>query len=236
MTGKAIDLLRRSERGFVLMVEGGRIDHGHHAGSAYLALHDAISFSQAVETALARIDLAETLVVVTADHSHVLTIAGYPQRGNPILGLAVSPDAQGNPGTQPDRDLTGLPYTTLGYANGPGYPGASDLQPEGVKRLPHRPTSARGVTAGRPDLSSVDTADAFFLQESTLPTASETHGGEDVAIYAGGPGAQLFHGVQEQSYVYHAIVAALGWDAPDAEKPGFWQRLFGASREAGAPR
>jgi len=40
---------------------------------------------------------------------------------------------------------------------------------------------------------------------------SETHGGEDVAIYAGGPGAQLFHGVQEQNYIFHAISAALGW-------------------------
>ncbi len=231
MTSKAIDLLRRSERGFVLMVEGGRIDHGHHAGSATLALHDTIAFSRAVEAALARVDLAETLVVVTADHSHVLTISGYPQRGNPILGLVVSPDAQGDPSTQSALDLTGKPYTTLGYANGPGYPGASDQQPEGAKRFPHRPTSARGVRAGRPDLRGVDTLDPTFLQESTLPLASETHGGEDVAIYAGGPGAQLFHGVQEQSYVYHAIVAALGWDAPaasdEAARPGFWQRLFG---------
>jgi alkaline phosphatase len=230
MTGKAIDLLRRNERGFVLMVEGGRIDHGHHAGSAYLALHDAVAFSQAVEAALARVDLADTLVVVTADHSHVLTIAGYPQRGNPILGLVVSPDGQGNPSAQPAHDLAGLPYTTLGYANGPGYPGASDQQPEGAKRFPHRPTSARGVTAGRPDLRGVDTADPAFLQESTLPKESETHGGEDVAIYAGGPGAQLFHGVQEQSYVYHAIVAALGWDAPGAPAQdatqSWWDRLW----------
>jgi alkaline phosphatase len=160
----------------------------------------------------------------------VLTIAGYPQRGNPILGLVVSPDEQGNPTTQPAHDLTGLPYTTLGYANGPGYPGASDQQPEGAKRFPHRPASARGVTAGRPDLSGVDTAAPSFLQESTLPKNSETHGGEDVAIYAGGPGAQLFHGVQEQSYVYHAIVAALGWDAPDAPAQDaterWWDRLW----------
>jgi alkaline phosphatase len=41
--------------------------------------------------------------------------------------------------------------------------------------------------------------------------AQETHAGEDVPIYAGGRRAALFHGVQEQSYVYHAMVEALGW-------------------------
>jgi alkaline phosphatase len=38
----------------------------------------------------------------------------------------------------------------------------------------------------------------------------EAHGGEDVALFAGGPGAQLFHGVQEQSYVFYVMRAALG--------------------------
>jgi len=242
MTVKAIEILRRNPRGFALMVEGGRIDHGHHAGSAYLALHEAVEFSAAVAAALARVDLADTLVVVTADHSHTLTISGYPQRGNPILGLVVPPDARGNPSSAPALDLSGLPYTTLGYATGPGYPGASDQQPEGAKRLPHKPTKVTGVRSGRPDLRNVDTQAPTFLQESAVPLASETHGGEDVAIYAGGPGAQLFHGVQEQSYIYHAIVAAFAWDASGtaarseaqpsedqrnaSARPSFWQRLF----------
>jgi alkaline phosphatase len=39
--------------------------------------------------------------------------------------------------------------------------------------------------------------------------AGETHGGEDVAIYAGGPGAQLFHGVQEQNVIFHVMLEAL---------------------------
>ena len=48
------------------------------------------------------------------------------------------------------------------------------------------------------------------VQEATVPARNETHGGEDVPIYAGGPSAALFHGVREQSYVYHALRAALG--------------------------
>jgi alkaline phosphatase len=38
-----------------------------------------------------------------------------------------------------------------------------------------------------------------------VPLDSETHGGEDVAIFAGGPWAHLFAGVVEQNYIYHVI-------------------------------
>lgn len=217
MTLRALDLLERRDRGFVLMVEGGRIDHGHHAGSASLALHETLAFSLAVQAVLGRVDLADTLVVVTADHSHTLTIGGYPTRGNPVLGLVRTNDARGEPEAQPMHDALGLPFTTLSYTNGPGYPGASDRQPEGPKRFPHQPSKASGVTRGRPDLGGVDTGDPRYLQESAVPLAGETHAGEDVPLYAGGPGSSLFHGVQEQSTVYHVLVAALGWDRQEAE-------------------
>ena len=69
----------------------------------------------------------------------------------------------------------------------------------------------RGIEQGRPDLHEVDTADPGYLQEATVPLLTETHAGEDVPVYAGGPGAALFHGVREQSYVYHALTRALGW-------------------------
>ena len=84
------------------------------------------------------------------------------------------------------------------------------------------PKTVERGTAVRPDLSEVDTTDPLYLQESTVPLVRETHSGEDVVIYAGGAGAALFHGVQEQSYVYHAIRGALGWDAQDgaAADPG----------------
>ena len=47
-----------------------------------------------------------------------------------------------------------------------------------------------------------------------LPVADdyETHGGEDVPVLANGPWAHLFTGVHEQSYFYHAITHAAGWD------------------------
>jgi hypothetical protein len=62
------------------MVEAGRIDHAHHEGNAFRALSDAEQFDQAIGAALQKVDLRDTLVIVTADHSHVFNIAGYPLR------------------------------------------------------------------------------------------------------------------------------------------------------------
>ncbi len=214
MTAKALDVLSRSPKGFFLMVEGGRIDHGHHAGNAQRALSETIEFANAVKVALEMTNPSDTLIVVTADHSHTLTISGYPRRGNPILGLVVGSNGEGAAGALPAKDLTGRPYTTLNYANGPGYPGKSDAQPEGAKHFPHRPTTIEGVKLGRPELTNAEVQDPGYLQEAPIALGAETHGGEDVPIYAGGPGAALFHGVQEQNFVYHALAAALGLSTP----------------------
>lgn len=183
MTGKALDILARDGRGYFLMVEGGRIDHAHHAGNAHRALEDTLAFDAAVAAALRRVGLDDTLVIVTADHSHAFAIAGYPRRNNPILGLVRDVDGQ----VALARD--GAPYTTLGYMNGPG-----------------------AVPAGspRPNLSNVDTAAPDFLQQALVPLRSETHAGEDVPIYAGGPMAHLFAGTVDQNYIYHVIDHATG--------------------------
>ncbi|WP_276607859.1 alkaline phosphatase, partial [Vogesella mureinivorans] len=122
----------------MLVVEGGRIDHAHHANNAYRALTDTIALSEAVAAARAATSLDDTLIVVTADHSHVLSFAGYSHRGNPILGKVT--DRTGSDDLALKRDMTGRVFTTLGYINGPGYAAASDLQPEGVKRQPHEPS------------------------------------------------------------------------------------------------
>lgn len=68
---------------------GGRIDQAHHDGRAKLALEEAFQFDLAIAAALNMTDPADTLIIVTADHSHTMTINGYPDRGNDILGMFV---------------------------------------------------------------------------------------------------------------------------------------------------
>lgn len=203
MTEKAIKILRKNRKGYYLMVEAGRVDHAHHAGNAYRALTDAVALSAAVKTAKQLTDDKDTLILVTADHSHVFTIAGYPSRGNPILGKTAVDGVEA-------KDSLGLPYTTLAYANGPGWTG-------GLQRKEFNPANEDTVSAPyagsklRPDLSAVDTANPNYMQEATVPMGSETHAGEDVAIYADGPGAYLVRGTLEQNAIYHIMAEALGW-------------------------
>ena len=184
LTAAAIARLGSDPQGYYLMVEGGRIDHAHHAGQAGYALEETVEFARAIQYAIDNTDPEETMILVTADHSHVFTIAGYPQRGNPILGHVVPPSPTDEPGGEPTLAADGKPYTTLGYANGPG-------AVAGDRSVPETHVGAR--------------------QQATIPLGSETHAGEDVALYAQGPGAQRVRGVIEQNLIYRIIRAAYGW-------------------------
>ena len=193
MTAKAIDILDNNEKGFFLSIESGRIDHAHHAGNAYNALNDAIELSKAVQVAVDATNDEDTLIIVTADHSHVFTIAGYPKRGNPILGKVVGIGAD-----EPSLASDGMPYTTLGYTNGLGYRDLGDETNADASYM-------EAAVTGRVDLTSVETQTPGFHQEALVPLSSETHAGEDVAVYAMGPGAQLVTGTNEQSLIFHIM-------------------------------
>lgn len=190
MTKKAIEVLEHQDKGkgYFLMIEAGRIDHAHHAGNAKRALLDTVELSNAVRQAIRMTGEKETLIVVTADHSHTFTVAGYPHRGNDILGLVHEVAAVDGEAAPLSKDSNGLPYTTLGYMNGPGHRGGL-----------------------RPDLTSIDTTDVNFLQEAAIPLGSETHAGEDVAVFARGPKAYLVRGSMEQNWVYHVMRQAFGY-------------------------
>lgn len=203
MTETAIKLLQAQsgDNGFFLMVEAGRIDHAHHAGNAYRALYDTRELSDAVQSAMALTNEQDTLIIVTADHSHSLTIGGYATRGNPILGAAVSNDDHGHASAQRSLADDNLPYTTLGYRDGLGF--AEEAGGDVRYTLP--------VNAGRADLSDVDTTHPDFHQEALVPLESEGHAGEDVGIWARGPWSHLFHSTHEQHYIYHVMRHAYGW-------------------------
>ena len=193
MTGKALDVLSRNDKGFFLMVEGGRIDHALHATNARRALQDTVAFDNAIQTALdkmAKLDpgLKNTLIVVTADHDHTLHLNGYAARtgkteaGKPgVLGL-VKNYVDGKAST----DVDGNPYTILGFGNGP-------------KRL---------ATRGPIDAATLESPD--YLQEDVVPLASETHGGGDVFLGAQGMGADTFSGVIDNTTVFTLIKKSIG--------------------------
>jgi len=110
MTEAAIKILSKNKNGFLLFVEAGLVDLANHANNAKQALDDAGELDRAVEKTTTMLNKNETLIVVTADHSHGLTITGYPDRGNDILGV-----------TGYVERSTNKSFTTLMYASGPGH-------------------------------------------------------------------------------------------------------------------
>ncbi|XP_015826219.3 alkaline phosphatase [Nothobranchius furzeri] len=78
-------------------------------------------------------------------------------------------------------------FTTAVYGNGPGY---------------------QIINGTRPDVNETISSTKDYRQQAPVPIDSETHGIEDVAIFAKGPMSHLFHGVQEQSYIAHAMAFA----------------------------
>ncbi|XP_070610359.1 intestinal-type alkaline phosphatase-like [Erythrolamprus reginae] len=91
-------------------------------------------------------------------------------------------------GLAPQKAKDGKPYTSILYGNGPGF----------------KVTSKEG----RPNVTTEEAESNTYHQDAAVKLDSETHGGEDVAILAKGPMAHLFHGVQEQSYIAHAMAFA----------------------------
>ena len=71
MAQKAIDRMKNHKNGFVLQIEGGKVDWAAHANDIAALIHDQIAFDEAVKVA---IDFAEkdkeTLVIITTDHGN----------------------------------------------------------------------------------------------------------------------------------------------------------------------
>jgi len=96
--------------GYFLFIEGAKIDYAHHLNLANQALYDTLALETAVVEVMKRVNTEDTLVLVTADHSHVFMYGSYVSRANFIS----NPTDDGN-------DLRGKPFTSMIYGNGPGY-------------------------------------------------------------------------------------------------------------------
>ncbi|KAH8283353.1 hypothetical protein KR054_008855 [Drosophila jambulina] len=180
MTQKAIEVLQTEEQGYFLFVEGGKIDISHHDTMARIALDETAELSKAVRRAREMTNPEDTLIVVTSDHSHTFSVGGYQPRGSDIFGPAKK-EAQ-----------DGRPYMALSYANGKSFEDYYNTETHERKD----PTT----------LSTIGDMDQLF--PAMVPLESETHGGEDVGVFASGPWAHLFTGVYEQNTIPHIMAFA----------------------------
>jgi alkaline phosphatase len=199
MTTKAMDILGQNDKGYFLMVEGGRIDHALHETTAKKALQDTVAFDNAIKAALDKAratdpELKNTLIVVTADHDHTLVLNGYAKRtgkttaGNPgVLGLLKS-YVDGSIA----KDLDGAPYTIIGFGNGEN--------------------RVQGSRAANASLDDATVGANVYHQEAVvrMPAGGETHGGTDVFLGAIGKNADSFFGTIDNTRVFSLVRSAMG--------------------------
>ncbi|XP_073841320.1 alkaline phosphatase 1 [Musca autumnalis] len=206
MTAAAISVLKKRQNGFFLFVEGGRIDHAHHETKAKKALDETVQFDEAIKMAYELTDPNETLIVISADHGHTMTINGYPTLGNAITGVGTD-----------ISDVDFLPYTTLSYANGPAFSNFYYSSRKPIARNPYQRFLFRmdRDAVRRYDVrKQSNLGDKDFQYPAAVPMIDETHGGGDVAVYSSGPWSHLFTGVLEQNVLptFMAFAACIGPD------------------------
>ncbi|MBD3267408.1 alkaline phosphatase [bacterium] len=197
MTSKAIDVLSQNKNGYFMMVEGGRIDHALHANNMHRVLMDTIAFDNAVKTAIDKTNAAETLIIVTSDHDHAFAFGGYASLDTPVLGSG-------------GKDNDNLLVPMLGFGNGPGF--YAHLQP--VEGQPH--------TYKRVAYTEKQMLEKDFLQPAAVPLDSDTHGGADVFIFAGGPWADKFRGAMNNTDIGKIMINAFA--TPPSPQKWYYKR------------
>lgn len=212
MTDKAIQILSKNPNGFFLMVEGASIDKQAHPMDWERAIYDAIELDKAVGVAKRfAAQNNDTLIIVTADHSHGMSITGtYHELDGKTgrEGVRVYADA-GFP-TFEDRDGNGFPDNpapdvtlSVGWANHPDYRDDFKFNP-----MPLEPAV---VLDGKAVPNPERDADGVLLT-GNLPIRNnnEVHTADDVPVTASGPGAGHFNGILDNTELFYGMVNALG--------------------------
>ncbi len=214
----SLDMLSKSDKGFMLMVESGRIDKYSHSLDAERAIYDTIMLDNAVKVAKQfAAKNNDTLIIVVGDHAHPVSILGSYDDDRPgqtpreKLGVYAdakvpnypAPNAAGYPatvdvsrriamgfGSQPDNCFNAKPY--LDGENVPAVAGATPNTYVANEKNCARPGAVR-ITGNLP-----------------FDANSETHSGDDVVLTAMGPGSEMFHGHMPNVRVFKVIATALG--------------------------
>jgi len=212
----ALSVLSRNPNGFVLMVESGLIDKQAHNLDWERAVMDTIMLDNAVAAAKAwAAPRNDTLILVTADHSHGLAIVG-----------TVDDAAKG----ELMRDKIGV-YADAGYPNYPqanaeGYPENLEVSRRLAvffNNFPDYYETFRPKLDG-PFVPAVQSPEKVYvanekyksapgamLRTGILPrdASQGVHTGEDVILTATGPGSERVMGFMNNTDVFRVMVEAL---------------------------
>lgn len=222
MTATAIDALDNNKNGFFLMVEGASIDKQAHTMDFERSIWDVIEFDKTVGLAKEYAKKhPETLVIVTADHGHSMTLNGtYNTKA-----------AEGKTGDAL-RELVGTyansKFPTYKDANGDGFPDNPDSEWKIAAGWGNHPdynedylTNPKPISPTIQDPSvkdkkwfianpDKDPNGAHMIGNLPHEEAVEVHTFDDVPVNASGPGSEQFQGYMDNTQMFRNIVTALG--------------------------
>jgi alkaline phosphatase len=222
----SLQVLSRNDKGFLLMVESGRIDKYSHSLDWERAVYDTIMLDNAVKVAK---DFAgtreDTLIIVVADHAHPISIIGsYDDAGGDSIRDKLQVYDKAKFPNYPAADAEGYPYTpwvsrrlAVVFAAFPDHcdAGKPYVNGENVPAVAATPAQAETDPKARAIMIANEAncqVPGAARRMGNLPFTAATgiHSGDDVILTAMGPGAEQFHGRIDNTRVFRAMAVALG--------------------------
>src|SRR5699024_1179323 len=203
---KAISLLEKNEKGFVIMIEGGRIDHAGHANDIHSTVLEMLEFDEAFKAAVQYAEKnGDTSVIATADHETGGLSIGrnnvYDAYLDVFQSITASSEIIGKELAEAnsEKDVEAIVKK---------YTGISDLTEEEVSLI-----MSGNLLDGEP--SSYEREGSFntvIANRSMIGWTGHGHTGVDVGVYGYGPAAELLQGFTDNTDFAKAGATALGLD------------------------
>lgn len=189
ITEAGIDFLEeKSDKGFFMMIEGGKIDYASHNDDAATMFQEVMDFNKAIEVAYEfyKKHMDETLIIVTADHETGGIVLGYSHEYR--LNLKAL-ERQKVSVERMKEILLAEKETTWGRVN--------ELLEENMGIAPRKDKSKDEKVTMDSDLAKELSFEAMHKlnREALLSWASYNHSGTFVPLFAIGNSSEVFHGV-----------------------------------------
>jgi alkaline phosphatase len=215
MTNSAIKSLEKNDKGFFLMVEAGMVDKYLHPLDWTRAMFDVLELDKTVKLAkewAAKRD--DTLIIVTADHGHSLTVfGGYDtSKGPGNRDAAQVYEKAGFPNYYAKLDQNGIPLPEAARGLAVGFGAHPDYcETYSGREVFQAPTVSDGKGGFVPN-PKVCSEPGAYQRIGNLPKdqSQGVHTADPVPLFAFGPGAKQFSGSMDQTEIFFAMAKAMG--------------------------
>lgn len=217
MTDAAIGILSKNPKGFFLLVEGSQVDWSSHANDPVGVISETLAFDDAVKVSLdfAKAD-GKTLVMAFSDHGNGgMTIGDWASNSTYSkmpLSSVMDPLKKATATGYALMEILGEEVTAESVRSQVNTHYGLDLTDEEVTMI----LSAYNVTSGKWDVDTDYLLGPMISERSHIGWTTSGHTGEDVTLYAYGPGAPS--GLLDNTELPQVAARAIGVDLDRTNK------------------